>query len=85
MMNCPQVLCANSDEYRSENFMPGQQAIPSAPNEMMTTTPASNREPDHSTTLAEAAPVAQTWASVNEGVNPMSVVSSSVYPSFSPS
>jgi len=85
-MKCPQVLCDHSDESRSENFLPGQAATPSVPNVMMmTTTPASNRVPDHPFTLAEAVPVAQPLASGNEGVNSMSVVSSSVYPSFAPS
>jgi hypothetical protein len=84
MMNCPQVLCANSDESRSENFLQGQASIASVPNVIMTMTPASNllslsnRVPVHPFMLAEATPVAQTWASGNQGVNPMSVSSSSM-------
>ena len=78
MMKCPQVLCAESVEYRSENFELVQAAIPSIPNVMMTTIPSSNRVADHPLTLAEAAPVAQTWASGNQWGNPMSVSSSSM-------
>ena len=74
-MKCPQVLCAHSDESRSENFLPGQAASPSVPNVMMiTTTLASNRVPDHPFTLAEAVPVAQLWASGDPGVDPMSAL-----------
>jgi hypothetical protein len=79
-----QVLCANSDESRSENFLQGQASIASVPNVIMTMTPASNllslsnRVPVHPFMLAEATPVAQTWASGNQGVNPMSVSSSSM-------
>lgn len=54
MMKCPQVLCANSGESRSENFLQGQASIASVPNVMMTTTPSSNSVPDHPFTLAEA-------------------------------
>jgi hypothetical protein len=78
MMKCPQVLCANSDESRSENFLQGQASIVSVPNVIMTTTPASNSVPVHPFTLAEATPVVQPWASCNQGVNPMSVSSSSM-------
>ena len=85
MMNCPQVLCANSDESRSENFLQGQASIASVPKVIMTTTPASNRVPVHPFMLAEATPVAQTWASGNQGVNPMSVSSSSMYRASAPS
>jgi hypothetical protein len=86
MMKFPQVLCANSDESRSENFLQSQASIASVPNVMMTTTPVSNRVPDHPFTLAEAAPVAQNWASGNQGVNLMPVVSSSMwYRSIAPS
>ena len=73
-MKCPQVLCAHSDESRSENFLSGQAATASVSNVMMmTTTPTSNRVPDHPFTLAEAVPVAQPWASGNQRVSPISV------------
>ena len=85
-MKCHRSLFAESDKYRSENFLQGQASIASVPNVIMTTTPASNRVPDHPFTLAEAPPVAQNWASGNQGLNPMPVTSSSMwYRSSAPS
>ena len=77
-MKCPHVLCRQSDKSPSEKFLLGQAATIPESNVMVTTTSASNRVPDHPFTLAGARPVAQTWASGNQGLNPMSEQSSSM-------
>ena len=58
MMKCPQVLCAYSDKFRTDNFELMHAGTPSGSNAMMTTAPISNRVPDLPFTLAEAVPVA---------------------------
>lgn len=78
MMKCPQVLCAHSDKFRTDNFELGQAAYPSVSNPIMTTAFISNKVPDLPFTLAEAVPAALHWISGDPEVDP----SSSLRPSM---